>query len=117
MRATRVSAFGSVGDQSPPQLAGDVCGDNCRPDLLAPYPIGQAPVPAADGDDGADANANADCEGLTVDAGSIGEALRPGRHMTAPTSEGLAEVLEAVGLPALARRLSEEALSLGPRLD
>jgi hypothetical protein len=34
---------------------------------------------------------------------------RPVRNLTAPTSERLAEVLEALGLPTLARRLSEEA--------
>ena len=41
----------------PPQPADDVCGNNYRPDLVGPCPIGQAPVTAADDADGADAKA------------------------------------------------------------
>jgi hypothetical protein len=43
--------------QPPLRPAGDVYDDNCRPDLLGPCPIGQVSVTAADGPDGADANA------------------------------------------------------------
>jgi hypothetical protein len=80
----------------PPPSAGDVCDDNCRLGLVGTPTVGQVSV-TADGTDGADAN------GLTA----VPDLLEtPSRPVRTPTSERLAEVLEALGLPTLARRLS-----------
>jgi hypothetical protein len=84
---------------------------------LAPIWSARPRSVTADDADGADANA--------AFRGSppipvLEAPSRPGRNLTASTSERLAEVLEVVGLPTRHggswRRL-EQILSLGPRLD
>ena len=99
------ATVGPGSERPPPPSAGDVCNDNCCLGLVAPPPrSGRSPSQPTV---------------LTVKTQprlSVGDALEARRNLTVPTSERLAEVLEA-GTAALGGGGWKQFLLLGPRLD